>query len=442
MEFKKDFIWGVATAAYQIEGACEEDGKGQSIWDVHAHTPGRITDGSNGDVACDFYHRYEEDIELMAKLGVKAYRFSISWARILPDGVGKINQKGIDFYNRVIDLLLKKGIEPYITLYHWDLPSAIYNNGGFKRDKIVEEFLEYTEVVCKSFGDRVKNFITFNEPSSFIIDGYVNGYQAPAEKVDTKTNLEITHRMLLCHGEAVKKIRKEVKGAKVGIATASWIACPKNDGAYEKAKEVYFSIKGGVTIYLDPIIKGDYPKDYYETFKDCLPQIKEGDMETINQPIDYCYHNIYTGYKVDENGNIKKAPTFDGATISDIGWQYMPESIYYGCKMLYERYGLPIIISESGVSMTDIVNADGQIRDYPRIDWISGYLKELRRASDDGVDIAGYFVWSFCDNFEWSEGYRFRFGLVHVDYQTLKRTPKASFYWYNQVIKSNGGLLL
>ncbi len=443
MGFKRDFIWGVATASYQIEGAFNKDGKGLNIWDDFTHTEGKISDGSNGDVACDFYDKYEKDIELMAELGVNAFRFSISWSRIMPSGRGKVNRKGIDFYNKVIDLLLKKNIVPFITLYHWDMPSEIYKNGGFKSDEIVDCFCEYTKLVCDCFGDRVKNFITFNEPFSFISNGYVKGIHAPGEKVDVKTTLQIIHRMLLCHGNAVKIIRENVEGAKVSIATSSWAACPISEDAYDLAKKDYFSINREspsecVSIYLDPIIFGDYPKEYYDYFGDILPFKDKNDLKIISQPIDSCCHNIYTGYKMDGNGIKTNAPTYYGAPLTSVGWEFMPESIYYGSKMLYERYGLPIVITENGMSMIDLVNKNGQVRDFPRIDYISEYLKELRRASEEGIEVDGYFMWSYCDNFEWAEGYNPRFGLVYIDYATQKRTPKESFYWYKGVIKDNG----
>ncbi|MBQ3235126.1 MAG: beta-glucosidase [Clostridia bacterium] len=445
MAFKKDFVWGTATASYQIEGAITEGGKTLSVWDRFAHEKGTIIDGQNGDVACDFYHRYEEDILLMKKLGVNAYRFSLSMTRLLNED-GSVNLNGVDFYNKVINLCISYKITPYVTLYHWDLPVYVQDKGGFLNRELITAFFDnYAKVVAEHFGDRVKTFITFNEPFSFISNGHVYARHAPGLKLGRADTLKVIHNMLLCHGVIVKVLREKVKGAKIGISTSSWIACPTSDGKedIEVARNTYFGLDDAspsenVSIYTDPIYLGDYPKEYYEKFKDILPEIKEGDMELISQKTDFLGHNIYTGYKVGASGKVETLPCKIGNAVTDIGWEFMPESIYWGVKFLYERYNLPVFITENGVSMTEVVNSSGKVRDTARIDYVSAYLSALKKATDDGVDVGGYFYWSFCDNFEWACGYRARFGLIHVDYETQKRTPKNSYYWFKKVVKSNG----
>jgi beta-glucosidase len=445
MGFIKDFTWGVATASYQIEGAWNVDGKEPSVWDEFAHTKGVIEDGQTGDVACDFYNRYEEDLLLMKKLSVNAYRFSVSPTRILKAD-GSVNEKGIEFYNKVINLCLKYKIEPYVTLYHWDLPVSIQKEGGFlNRELIVGFFENYASVVAKYFGDRVKNFITFNEPFSFISNGHVYGRHAPGLKLDKKDTLNVIHNFLLSHGTIVKVLRERVRNAKIGISTSSWVACPVTEDLLdvEVARKDYFSLNVEspsecVSIYCDPIYLGDYPKEYYQEFKDILPEIKRGDLELISQKTDFLGHNIYTGYKIGVNGKVDKFPNSLGNAVSDIGWEFMPESLYWGVKFLFERYNLPVFITENGVSMASVISKNGKVRDDARIDYMTPYLKELMRASDNGVDVRGYFYWSFCDNFEWACGYRARFGLVYIDYKTQQRIPKTSYNWYKKVIKTNG----
>ncbi|MBO7214714.1 MAG: beta-glucosidase, partial [Clostridia bacterium] len=435
MAFKKDFVWGTATASYQIEGGYNEDGKTLSVWDRFSHVPNAIIDGQNGDVACDFYHRYEQDLLLMKKLKVTAYRFSLSMTRIINEN-GTVNEKGVEFYNKVINLCLSYNITPYVTLYHWDLPIHIQDKGGFlNRELIVSFFENYAKIVATSFGDRVKRFITFNEPFSFISNGHVYGRHAPGLKLDKKDTLTVIHNMLVSHGVIVKVLRENVKGAIIGISTSSWVACPTTDCDEDiaLAKDCFFALDDNspsenVSIYCDPIYLGDYPKEYYEKFKDILPEIKDGDLALISQPTDFIGHNIYTGYHVGKSGKNQLLPNKIGNAVTDIGWEFMPESLYYGAKFLYERYKLPIFITENGCSMTEVVNKKGKVRDTARIDYMQAYLGALKKACEDGVDVGGYFYWSFCDNFEWACGYRARFGLIYIDYETQKRTPKSSYY--------------
>jgi len=447
-KFKKGFLWGVASASYQIEGAWCEDGKEPSIWDDFSHE-GKIKDGQAGDVACDSYHRYEEDIKLIKGLSVDVYRISVSMPRIIKSD-GSVNEAGLDYYNRVIDCCIKNGITPYLTLYHWDLPSYLQQKGGFlNREVITEAFKQYATVVGARFGDRVKNFITLNEPFSFISNGYAKSRHAPGLSLAKKDILTVMHNALLCHGVMVRALRDTVKDCRVGITTSSWVACPLDENDQEDiecARRSYVDINEEnpsetVVSYCDPIYLGDYPKEYYEAFADILPEIREGDMSIISQKTDFIGHNIYTGYKIGKDGRVQNFPNVQGACVSSNNWEFMPESIYWGIKFLYERYNLPIIITENGVAVCDLLNERREVRDEGRIDFVSAYLRAVKKASDEGARVDGYFYWSYSDNLEWAAGYRYRFGLVYIDYKTLKRIPKHSYYWYRRVVKSNGKAL-
>lgn len=438
----KNFIYGVATAAYQIEGGYREDGKGDSIWDVFTHQQGNIKHGDNADIACDHYHRYKEDVALMVELGVKAYRFSVAWTRILPNGDGEINQKGIDFYNALIDELLKYGIEPYLTLYHWDLPQKLYERGGVMSPEMPKWFYDYTKVVAKAFGDRVKNFITINEPQC-ILACFNGSGQAPNLKYSIKDRLTATHILLKSHGMAVKALRETVKDVKIGYAPCGFVHCPKDtsEKEIEVARRAYFAIPQDdptecVSIFSDPIFFGDYPKEYYKKFQDILPDIQARDFELISQPIDFYCQNIYFGATGKEvNGEFIKDDYAGGSPRNTLGWNIYPQAMYWGLKFLHERYKMPIYITENGLANIDVVSLDGKVHDPQRIDYIERYLRALEQAQKDGVDVRGYFYWSLLDNFEWGNGYDPRFGLVYVDYVTQQRIPKDSFYYYKDRIK-------
>lgn len=439
MSLKKDFLWGAATASYQIEGAWNEDGKGLNIWDEFSHQPGRVENNSTGDVACDHYHRYREDVKLMSELGLKAYRFSLSWSRILPEGTGKVNQAGIDFYNNLIDELLKYNITPFITIFHWDLPYALHLKGGWLNPEISTWFEEYTEVIAKAFGDRVKNFITLNEPSVFMGCGYWHGVHAPGIKYGLKDILQIGHNIHMAHGKAVKVLRSAVPDAKVGITLATQPMIPVT-GADEKAAfDSYFDggLNGGSCMWstcywLDPIVLGSYPKELLEQAGDLFPSFTADDMALISQKIDFIGLNIY---EAKYQGQYTR-PT--GAPHTEIDWDVYPDALEWGIKLNYKRYNLPIYITENGLSTHDWVSLDGKVHDPNRIDFLNRYLRGLKRAAESGCEVNGYFHWSFMDNFEWAKGYNPRFGMVYVDYQTQKRTPKDSAYWYREVIESNG----
>ena len=438
------FAWGAASAAFQIEGGYREDGKGDSIWDVYTHELQRTKGNPTGDVACDHYHRYKEDIKLMAELGLNAYRFSVAWSRVIPDGYGQPNEAGLKFYSDLIDEMLKYGIEPYLTLYHWDLPQKLFERGGWLSPDMPVWFYEYAKLIGERFGGRVKYFITINEPSNIIEGMTPNGTNAPALGYSLKDRLTAVHNVLKSHGMAVRALRETVQDAKIGFAPCSGVPCPPADdpALIEKARAEYFNLAendltGGVVLFSDPIFLGDYPEKYYEYYRDTLPDIKPGDMELISSPIDFCFQNIYSGQKYKSDGNGGWMADNDGVARNMLGWGVIPEALYWGSKFLYERYKKPICITENGFAWEDKVSEDGHVHDPERADFIKQYTSELLRAKKDGIDIRGYFYWSITDNLEWELGFGPRFGMIHVDYDTLVRTPKDSYYVYRDIIASS-----
>ncbi|HHX62817.1 MAG TPA: beta-glucosidase [Epulopiscium sp.] len=451
MAFKKDFAWGVATSSYQIEGAAYDDGKGLSIWDMYCKQPGKVYGGHTGDVACDHYYRYKEDVKIMKDMGTKAYRFSISWPRVMPDGIGKINEKGLQFYSDLVDELIDSGIEPYVTLFHWDLPYELYKKGGWMNSESPSWFAEYAAVITERLSDRVKYFITFNEPQCFIGLSHIDSVHAPGLKQSVPDTLKMAHNVLLAHGMAVKAIRKHAKvDVKVGYAPTASMHYPATESkedieaarraVMEMPKDLEQNWAWNITWWSDPVFFGKYPEDGVKLFGDFMPEIKDGDMEIISQPLDFLGHNIYNGIEVKagENGEIEFIKRYPGFPKTGLSWPVTPKALYWGTKFLYERYKMPIYITENGLSCHDVVSLDGKVHDPNRIDFLHRYLAELKRAAKDGVDIGGYFQWSFLDNFEWHSGYDERFGLVFVDYETQKRTIKDSGYWYKEVMESNG----
>lgn len=437
MSLNKDFLWGAATASYQVEGAWNEDGKGLNIWDSFTHQDGKIEDKSTGDIACDHYHRYKEDVKLMSEMGLKSYRFSISWARILPEGTGTVNQKGIDFYNNLINELIKNNIVPFVTLYHWDLPYTLHLKGGWLNPESSSWFEEYTSVVAKYFGDRVKNFITFNEPSVFMGCGYMLGDHAPGIKFGNREMLQIGHNIHVAHGKAVKVLRQNVKDVKVGITLATQPKIPVTPADEKDAYDNYFySGLGGffwsVQYWMDPIMFGEYAPNLVKEAGDLFPSVTKEEMALINQKIDFLGLNIY---EAQYQGNYTRPR---GTAHTELHWDTYPDALKWGLKLNYKRYGLPIFITENGLSCHDWKSLDGKVHDPNRIDFLHRYLKGLKAAAEDGVNVAGYFQWSFIDNFEWAKGYNPRFGMIFCDYETLERIPKDSAYWYKSVIESNG----
>ena len=453
MGFKEHFIWGAATASYQVEGAAFEGGKGLNIWDVFCEQEGKIDGGDTGQVSCNQYHYYKEDVQLMKKIGLRAYRFSISWARILPEGIGKVNQEGIDYYNRLIDELIANGIEPYMTLYHWDLPYELHKKGGWLNEESVSWFKEYTTVIAKHFSDRVKYYFTFNEPQCFIALGYCNDVHAPGLKYGYREYFQICHNVLRAHGASVLALRAHAKQTvQIGFAPTGAFYFPESNQEkdIEIARKAMFedfdTVEGcmwSVSWLSDPVMLGSYPKAALKKFERYLPKITDEDMKLIHQPIDFYGQNIYNSLKVREGqkGELEIVKRYKGFPRTAINWPITPECLFWLPKYFYERYKKPIYITENGMSGTDWVSIDGKVHDEARIDFYHRYLRELKRAATEGVDIAGYFAWSLMDNFEWAKGYSERFGMIYVDYNTQKRIIKDSGYWYKEVIASNGDYL-
>ncbi|MDR1009682.1 MAG: beta-glucosidase [Opitutaceae bacterium] len=451
MPFPKNFTWGVAAAAYQIEGAAASDGRGPSVWDDFSYQPGNVFEDHNGDVACDHYHRYREDVALMRELGAGAYRLSLSWSRILPDGVGKPNARGLAFYDRLIDALLAAKITPWVTLFHWDFPSALQQRGGFLNRDAADWFGGYAALVASRLGDRVKHWMTVNEPPCVIGNGYQQGEFAPGLKLPHAGCLLAAHNLLRAHGRGVQALRAGCKGrVQISIAQTSRERIPAdrdNPRDIEAARADYFSATRrdlwNLSWWADPVVFGRYPDDGIEAFAAEMPRIGSGDMRLISQKIDYLAYNCYSGWPVraDAKGRAEKIPGGfgPGNPRGTLPWlQVAPQAPYWAARFQTERYKLPFVFSENGWCGTDFVHLDGAVHDPQRIDFMTRYLREIRRACDEGVPVAGYFYWSILDNFEWTQGYKDRFGLVHVDYTTQKRTPKDSYYWYRDTIRANG----
>ncbi|GAA0286441.1 beta-glucosidase [Gracilibacillus halotolerans] len=440
IQFPKDMKWGVATASYQIEGATKEGGRGLSIWDTFSKTPGKVVNGDNGDVACDSYHRYEEDVELMKELGVDTYRFSVAWPRIFPNGVGKVNQEGLDYYHRLVDALIENDIEPMCTLYHWDLPQALQDKGGWANRETIDAFVSYSELMYKEFSGKIKKWITLNEPWCIsFLSNYV-GIHAPGNQ-DLQLATQISHHLLVAHGKSVLKFRELGIDGEIGFApNTTWLepystrqedidACNREIGWY-------------IEWFMDPVYKGTYPEFMVEWFKKkgVELEIQDGDMETIQQPIDFLGINYYTGHiaRYKENEGLLDWELVEmNYDRTDIGWPIYPDGFYNVLTRIKDNYGdVPIYITENGSCYNDEPE-NGVVQDDGRISYFEQHLTALHRAMESGVNIKGYIIWSLLDNFEWAEGYTMRFGIVHVNYRTLKRTPKESYYWLKQTISNN-----
>ena len=439
--FPKGFIWGAATSAYQIEGAWNIDGRGPSIWDTFSHQPGKIVHGDNGDVATDHYHRWEEDINLMVKLGLKAYRFSISWSRILPQGHGAINKPGLDFYDRLVDALLAHGIEPFPTLYHYDLPQALQDLGGWPTRQTSQLFAEYAQIVARCLGDRVNFWITHNEPMVVAFNGYLSGEHAPGLQDPMATALA-THHLLLSHGLAVQAIRSESrKSTHVGIALNFSPVYPASDSEEDRQAVQRIDLVSN-RLFLEPILQGKYPDEIMTLVGPLLPQIQTGDLETIATPIDFLGVNYYSRivFRYDpEIALIQAVQVNPPESEYSQMWEIYPPGLYDLLKRIWQDYHPKnLLITENGVCVPDGIDFDGRIRDERRIRYLQDHLVQVQHALADGIPVSGYLVWSFLDNFEWTYGYRMRFGLVYVDFETLKRTIKDSGRWYADVIKRNG----
>jgi beta-glucosidase len=453
MSFPKDFTWGVAAAAYQIEGAVATDGRGPSIWDVFTHEPDRIFENHNGDVACDHYHRYAEDVALMRELGAKAYRLSLAWPRIMPEGTGRVNEKGLAFYDRLIDSLLASGVTPWVTLFHWDLPHALQQRGAWSNREIVDWFGDYAAVVADKLGDRVKHWMTINEPPVVIGLGYQDGVFAPGHKLNYRECLLASHHLLMAHGRATQVLRARCKGPiKVSLAHTSRERIPSTNSAadIEAARRDYFACSKkdmwNLSWWMDPVHLGHYPHDAAEAFGADMPQVTDADLKLIAQPVDFTGYNCYSGWLVraKPDGSAENVPSSWGIgnARGTLPWlNIAPDATYWAARFIHERYQLPVVFTENGFCNTDFVHLDGKVHDPQRIDFLTRYLAAMKRAVAEGVPVAGYFYWSVMDNFEWKEGYKDRFGLIHVDYQTQKRTPKDSYFWYRDLIRTNGANL-
>jgi beta-glucosidase len=450
MDFPKGFVWGAAAASYQIEGAAHEDGRGLSVWDMFCRKDGAIFSGHNGDVACDHYHRWREDLKLMKEIGLKAYRLSISWSRVLPEGTGKPNEQGLQFYDHLIDGLLEAGITPYVTLFHWDYPYSLYCRGGWLNRESVEWFAAYTKLIAHRFGDRVSHWMTLNEPQCFLGLGHHDGVQAPGLKLAWMDVLRAMHHSLLAHGRAVQVLREHcARTPVIGWAPLGEVKFPAThsaddiDAARTRTMAADSRDFWNNTLFSDPICLGHYPEDALRVWGRDFPKFTHADMDLIHEKINFYGLNIYRGQPVSAgaDGEITNPPREPGNPTNAYSWTIDPSSLYWGPKFIYERYGLPILITENGFAGLDWVDMDGAVRDPQRIDFTRRYLVELARVIDEGVDVRGYFHWSLMDNFEWADGYRQRFGLIHVDYTTLRRTLKDSARWYAGVIRNNGSEL-
>lgn len=450
MPFPSDFTWGAASSSYQIEGAWDADGKAPSVWDAFSRAPGNTFQNQTGDVACEHYHRFVEDVGLMKKMGLRAYRFSVSWPRVVGACGGAANQTGLDFYSRLVDALLAAGITPYVTLFHWDLPLWAYHKGGWLNRDIAGWFSEYSNAVVTALSDRVTNWMTINEPQIFLGPSEHEGLQTSNARKSHAERLLAAHHALLSHGRGVQAIRSAAKKPpRIGWAPIGRVKVPATDSQadYEAARAATLSVLAkdfwNNTWFADPVVFGTYPEDGLALYGADVPRFPTGDMDVIRQPIDFYGINVYDAerYRAGAGGRPERVDYPPGQARTAIGWFVDENALYYGPKFLYERYKVPLMVTENGMSSHDWVEVDGRVRDMHRIDYTRRYLRALRRSIEEGADVRGYFHWSILDNFEWQQGYKERFGLIHVDYATQVRTPKESAHWYASVIAANGSNL-
>ena len=451
MSFPEKFIWGAASSAYQVEGAASEGGRSPSVWDTFCRRDGAVFHGHTGDVSCNHYHRVQEDVGLMKELGLQAYRFSLSWSRILPDGVGRTNAEGIAFYDRLIDELLTADIVPYVTLFHWDFPQILYDRGGWLNRDSADWFAEFAACAADAFTDRVQDWITLNEQACYIGLGHLECRHAPGDKLSFADAVQAGHHTLLAHGKAVQALRAHSEGPlNIGIAPVGMVSVPASDSEadLQAARTATLAITEkslwSNTWWMDPVLLGRYPEDGLAVFGADAPNIEDGDMACIHQPLEFLGLNIYSGNIVQAgpDGEPITLPMQPGIPMTRFDWPVIPDVLRWGPRFLWERYEKPIMITENGMSGTDWVSLDGHVHDPQRIDFLQRYLQCLQEAVNDGAQIDGYFLWSIMDNFEWGEGYKERFGIIHVDFETGARTLKDSAHWYRDVIASNGSRLL
>lgn len=436
MPFPKEFVWGTATASYQVEGAAREDGRGECIWTRFSHTPGKVYQGHTGDVACDQYHRYREDVALMQDLGLQAYRFSISWPRVLPHGMGVPNTAGLDYYDRLVNALLSANIQPFATLYHWDLPQSLQDRGGWANPDSVKWFADYTDLITRRLGDRVRNWITHNEPWVVAFMGHWSGRHAPGIR-DLPTAFRVAHHLLLSHGAAVPVIRRNAPNAQVGItldvhryepatpATQDVEATVRQDGVHHR-------------LFLDPVFRGHYPADLLEHFDGIYRNIDVSAIGRAAEPIDFLGLNYYMRFLFahdEEPPFFSRAVPNEGVQHTEMGWEVYPEGLTRNLVRLHRDYKIPAIyITENGAAFDDPAPQDGMVDDPDRVAYYDAHIDAVEQALEQGVPVRGYFAWSLIDNFEWAYGYSKRFGIIHVDHETQQRTLKRSALYYKQRI--------
>ena len=444
MPFPRDFLWGAATASYQIEGAVAEDGRGESIWDRFSHTPGRVERGDTGDVACDHYHRYAADVDLMADLGFNAYRFSIAWPRVFPDGGTRLNRAGLDFYGRLVDKLLERGIQPMATLYHWDLPQALQDRqGGWVSRDTAARFGDYAATVFEALGDRVSSWVTLNEPWVSAFLGYQEGRHAPGI-TDLASAVRASHHLLLGHAKALEAFRSSGRPGTIGLTLNLNPVDPATDRDEDIRAARLFD--GNLNRwFLDPVFRGSYPADlvdHYASLGADLECVQAGDLESIARPFDFLGINFYFRSIVvatTDGLGWEAARAREGEETTSVGWSIDPTALGDMFTRLRTEYpAIPVYVTENGISLDDVMSPDGSVTDPRRIDYLERHFAVAEAAIAAGTDLRGYLVWSFMDNFEWALGYRSRFGLVYVDYATQRRIPKASARWYSKVIAANG----
>ncbi len=466
MKFPKDFLFGAASAAYQVEGAWNEDGKGVSNWDIFSKIPGKTFEGTNGDVAVDHYHRYKEDIKLMSEMGLESYRFSISWPRIMPNGVGEVNEKGIEFYNNIIDECLKYGIVPFVTLYHWDLPQVLEENGGWINKETGEAFVEYANVCFKAFGDRVKHWITFNEAVIFCSMGYLTGAHPPGIQNDVKKYFQATHNVFLAHAKSVNNYKALKQYGEIGI---THVFCPafSVDNKEENIFAAYHANEYEINWYYDPILKGEYPEYVVRQLeeKGLLPEWSEQELKILKDSADkndfiglnyYQPKRVIKNTVIEENtensrekntgapgnasfDNVYRSVMMEDKKYTKWGWEISPEGFLDGLRMLKDRYGdVKIYITENGLGDEDPIIED-EIVDIPRIKYIEEHLKAVKNGIKEGINLKGYYAWSVIDLLSWLNGYKKQYGFIYVDHKdNLNRKKKSSFYWYKDIIESRG----
>jgi len=430
MAFPKDFLWGAATASYQIEGGGLSEGRGESIWDRFSHTPGKVIDGDTGDLACDHLHRYKEDVKMMADLGLQAYRFSVAWPRVIPAGTGRINEMGLDFYDRLVDELLRYGIQPFATLYHWDFPQELQDKGGWANPESIQWFADYTDAVTRALGDRVRGWITHNEPWCASILSYLLGVYAPGLN-DAPLAYRVAHHLLLSHGAAMGVIRQNCPGTPAGITLNLSPIVPSSESE-DDILAAHFWDGTANRWFLDPLFKGTYPADIVAVYDGALDGIDLDAIKAAAVPMDFLGINYYTRNVVATDGN----PNIPAdAQYTEMGWEVYPQGLTDLLVRVHEDYAPnAIYITENGAAFDDPAPVDGIVEDPKRVDYLKGHFQAADNAIMQGVPLKGYFVWSLMDNFEWTYGYSKRFGIVYVDYKTQVRTPKRSARFYQEMI--------